>query len=178
MFGWIFREWWWRGATKVRDQNLLCWWIWEVVFIGLREDHSISFACAACVGVSCHVSPLHLHTHASSFQPQNTHIFCHVFPFTFTHTWPPSFQPQINPFYAHALCFSSTLHVGLLPCFFALPLHLNTHMFFASFQPQNTHMLHHFTTNTHHNFCHAVCSHVCAATFFSLPCVCYNKGFI
>ena len=56
-----------------------------MVFIGLREDHSISFACAACVGVSCHVSPLHLHTHASSFQPPNTHIFCHVFLYIYTH---------------------------------------------------------------------------------------------
>ena len=37
------------------------------------------------MGVCWHVSPLHLHTHASSFQPPNTHIFCHVFLYIYTH---------------------------------------------------------------------------------------------
>ena len=50
--------------------------------------------------------PLHLHTHASSFQPQNTHIFCPVFPFTFTHTCfiiSTTKHPQFLPM---CVCFS------------------------------------------------------------------------
>ena len=96
----------------------------------------LHFLCMwACVGVCWHVSSLHLHTHASSFQPQNTHIFCHVFPFTFTHTWPPSFQPQINPFYAHVCVFPLPMCV----CFSFAFAHTCSSLFQPTIHPFSAH---------------------------------------
>ena len=109
------------------------------------------------------------HTWPPSFQPQNKHIFHHVSPLHL-HTCSSSFQPQITHFLPMCRVFpcdvhSLLSHVCVLPCshHFHIVLAVTlAHTCSSSFQPQNKHI-----------FCPPTCPcslHVCVCH----PCMCVS----